>query len=1779
MSFTFTRYLPRFVAAFLAFSMVPAAAQVSIVAGDPPVTQDFDTLSPTATGNAWTDHTTLTGWYSSRTTYNAGTGSSNAGALYSFGISGVDTERALGSIGSGSTGTLYYALRLANAGTSVIGSVDIAYTGEQWRDGGNTTAHRADFQYQIAAAGTITDANVPSTGWIDANGLDFTGPKATATSGALDGNDVANRVSVAANIPVIVEPGQELWLRWVDPDQTGSDHGLAIDDVLITANAALPRLSIANKAQAEGDGGNTMTFEVTLGFGDGTPFDVAFDTQEITATAGVDYVETMSGTLHFDGDLNETEQISIMVNGDTDIEANERFSVTLSAPTNNDVHLIVPTATGLILNDDAPVVAIHDIQGSGHASSFNGLPVEVEGAIVTAITLSPPAASTGFFIQTANGQDDGDDATSEGVFVFTGFTPAVAVGDQVTVTGVAQEFFNMTQIGSVGAIQVTASGQALPTAVAFSTASGLPSGDPADLSCPGSGPEPANPLNSDTNFECFESMRIALPTGIVTRANLRRSDDLYAEVFVMPHGQRSRREAGLLFPRVPGAGNAAAGQFDGNPELFEMDPDEAGLAIQGLTAGTTFDATGVMAYSFGDYEFYPTDLTVTQPGPVPDVVTTPIGGDQLTVATFNAQHLCDDDTSDDCNRDTPGTGGSDLNYANKLIKVANYVCDVLQAPDVVGMQEVDTQATLADLATQIGTTCAVTYSAHLLEGDDPGGIDVGFLTRDGRIGNVTVAQFFKGELWPDPAFPEILHDRPPLLLRADFNGNSVHPFALLNNHTKSIGNVDGSGLAAERDRAKRFRQARDIATLVQQFQTAAGPFAGQGTNAIPLILVGDYNAFEYGDGHVDAIGLISGRYDDDANECSAFLSQGEGVETCNLGINIVDPPLFNTALAVPTNERITYQFTQNFGAVQGSTGRDVPAVQTIDHILLARSAQNVWVDTEYGIGNNAAPEEDQRTNAGSLRASDHDGLVAYLDFACSVNPIYDPDTDGVCTIDNCPNNANPGQEDPNADQIGAACNALPIFATPADDTATEGTLYSYTVVTSDADGNALTLTAPTLPAWLNFTPGPTGSGSGTLSGTPEDADLAGNNAVELRLSDGEADPLPAQAFTIAIASVEEFAVAAADGTPTPIARNEDSGANVIDVLANDVADPDNNRLEATAVTDPPNGVSSFTPGGVAYAPDADYCGADSFAYTLNDGGDPSTTATVSVQVACVNDAPSFTAAGDVSSDEDALAQTVAWASAILAGPANESGQTLSFEVGNDNNVLFSAQPAISPTGALTYTAAPHANGVAVVTVALSDNGDVANGGDNRSGEVQFTLTVNAVNDKPTATAQFATTDEDTAIDILLSGTDVENAPLNVAIASNPSNGTVVLNGATATYTPAAEFNGSDSFTFVANDGETNNGTSDQATVTIAVSPVNDAPVTDVEMYATNQDTTLVVTAAQGVLVGDTDVEGSDLTATLATNVGNGALTLSVDGSFTYTPSTGFVGVDRFFYRASDGDTTSAVTEVVIAVGDTDSDNDGLDDADDNCPSMQNADQANSDNDAFGDICDPDDDNDGDLDGDDNCPFAANSDQADLDGDNLGNTCDDDDDGDSVLDGGDNCPLIANIGQANADGDAFGDVCDADDDSDGLSDGIDNCPLVANPGQENGDGDLLGDACDTNNAPTMTPISDAAVNENGIVQVTFTIADNDDILACSDANLSATSSNTTLLPVEAILFSGTDGVCTATLTPVPGASGTSAVSITLNDNSGTATAMTLGSFSLSVLASGDDPLIFRSGFEG
>jgi hypothetical protein len=291
-------------------------------------------------------------------------------------------------------------------------------------------------------------------------------------------------------------------------------------------------------------------------------------------------------------------------------------------------------------------------------------------------------------------------------------------------------------------------------------------------------------------------------------------------------------------------------------------------------------------------------------------------------------------------------------------------------------------------------------------------------------------------------------------------------------------------------------------------------------------------------------------------------------------------------------------------------------------------------------------------------------------------------------------------------------------------------------------------------------------------------------------------------------------------------------------------DADGDSLTFSIVSGPANGSlgpvvpTSATTATVDYTPNLNYNGADAFVFRANDGNGGTDDATATITIAAVNDSPSFLAGATVTSLEDAGAQSQAgWASAISAGPADESGQTVTFTVTNSNNALFSVQPAVSSSGTLTYTAAPNAYGSATITVVAQDNGGTANGGSNTSAPQSSTITITGVNDEPsfTGSGNQAVSEDAPAFSaswITASSAGPNESQSITYFTSNDNNALFTAQPAIATdgtlsFTLAADANGSATVSVYAqDDGGTANGgddTSATQTFTIAVTAVNDTP--------------------------------------------------------------------------------------------------------------------------------------------------------------------------------------------------------------------------------------------------------------------------------------------------------------------------------------------------------------------
>jgi VCBS repeat-containing protein len=426
------------------------------------------------------------------------------------------------------------------------------------------------------------------------------------------------------------------------------------------------------------------------------------------------------------------------------------------------------------------------------------------------------------------------------------------------------------------------------------------------------------------------------------------------------------------------------------------------------------------------------------------------------------------------------------------------------------------------------------------------------------------------------------------------------------------------------------------------------------------------------------------------------------------------------------------------------------------------------------------------------------------------------------------------------------------------------------------DGAAVTLTAPASIAATNF-------------------QKWQKNGVDLTTNTSTTVTMDAAHTLTAIYIPNAPPVALADSYST----NEDVQLVVSSagVLAND-SDPELGPMTAVLDVAPEHGALVLnTDGSFTYTPAANYQGADSFTYHASDGVVSSEIVAVSLTVNAVNDAP-LAAVDSYTVDEDGVL-TVAAPVGVLANDSDIETDALTAVL---NEGPSHGSLTLQPDGGFVYTPAVNYNGPDSFTYHAND-------GAADSTVVTVSIEVNPINDVPVASADAINLNEDVATSITLVGNDVDGDGLTFTVDTPPAHGSLSGTGANRIYTPDSNYHGSDSFTFMVNDGTVD---SSLATVTITVESVNDAPAAVTDSYTTDEDTPLVI-AASGVLGNDSDVESDLLTAVIDVAPDHGSVVLGSGGGFTYTPAANYHGPDSFTYHANDGTTDSAIVTVSLTV--------------------------------------------------------------------------------------------------------------------------------------------------------------------------------------------------------------------------------------------------------------------------
>ena len=468
----------------------------------------------------------------------------------------------------------------------------------------------------------------------------------------------------------------------------------------------------------------------------------------------------------------------------------------------------------------------------------------------------------------------------------------------------------------------------------------------------------------------------------------------------------------------------------------------------------------------------------------------------------------------------------------------------------------------------------------------------------------------------------------------------------------------------------------------------------------------------------------------------------------------------------------------------------------------------------------------------------------------------------------------------------------------ADDdslTTAEDTAGQVNVLDGDTDpdaGDTLTVTTLT-PSAMHGTVSCTAAGICTY--TPA-ANYSGPDSFSYTVSDGNGGTDTAT-VNVTVTPVNDDPNAVNDSLTT----NEDTASAPLNVLANDT-DIDGGALTVTTLTPTAgHGTVSCTVAGLCtYTPAANYNGPDSFTYSISDGNGGTDTATVNVTVTPVNDVPN--AVDDVlSTSEDTQGSLN-----VLANDTDVDGDSLA--VTTLSPTAAHGTVSCTAAGVCTYTPATNYHGPDSFTYSISD-------GHGGTDTATVSITVTPVNDQPDAVNDVLTTAENTPgqVNVLTNDSDVDgDTPLTVTtLTPTAAHGTVSCTGAgLCTYTPAADYDGPDSFAYSISDGH---GGTDTATVNVTVTPsvpTNTPPVADDETLTTPED----VSDSVNVLVGDTDADGDTLTVTSPNpTAAHGTVACAPTGMCQYTPAANYNGPDGFDYTISDGNGGTDTGHVSITV--------------------------------------------------------------------------------------------------------------------------------------------------------------------------------------------------------------------------------------------------------------------------
>ncbi|ELV7518558.1 tandem-95 repeat protein, partial [Photobacterium damselae] len=548
---------------------------------------------------------------------------------------------------------------------------------------------------------------------------------------------------------------------------------------------------------------------------------------------------------------------------------------------------------------------------------------------------------------------------------------------------------------------------------------------------------------------------------------------------------------------------------------------------------------------------------------------------------------------------------------------------------------------------------------------------------------------------------------------------------------------------------------------------------------------------------------------------------------------------------------------------------------------------NVTPVNDAPVGENVTTETQEETAVtGQLTATDADG--DNLTFKPGTNPengqvtvnadgsweyVPNPDFNGEDSFTVVVDDGNGG-----TDTITVTVNVTPVNDAPVGENVTtetpEDTAVTGQLTATDVDGDNLTFKPGSDPTNGQVTVNPDGSWEYVPN-----TDFNGEDSFTVVVDDGNGGT-DTITVTVNVTPVNDAPVG-----ENVSAETQEETAVTGQLTATDV---DGDNLTFNPGTNPENGsVTINADGSWEYVPNPDFNGEDSFTVVVDDGNGGTDTITVTVNVTPVNDAP-------IGEDVSAETQEDTAVTGQLTA-TDVDGDNLTFKPGSNPE---NGSVTINADGSWEYVPNPDFNGEDSFTVVVDDG----NGG---TDTITVIVNVTPVNDAPVGEDVSAETQEETAVTGQLTATDVDGDNLTFKPGSDPTNGQVTVNpDGSWEYVPNTDFNGEDSFTVVVDDG---NGGTDTITVTVNVTPVNDAPVGENVTTETPEDT-----AVTGQLTA-TDVDGDNLTFKPGSNPENGSVTINADGSWEYVPNTDFNGEDSFTVVVDDGNGGTDTITVTVNV--------------------------------------------------------------------------------------------------------------------------------------------------------------------------------------------------------------------------------------------------------------------------